>query len=43
VVAVAEACNIVSKLHIPKEALLEAKIRKLGASIHDAKAKVARV
>lgn len=40
---VAEACKIVLELHIPKEVLLEAKIRKLAAGMGDAKVEVARV
>lgn len=38
-----EAWRTVSKLHIPKEAPLEAKIRKLVVSIRDAKVEVVRV
>ncbi len=36
------ACKIVSELHVPKEAPLEAKIRKLVVIICDAKEKVER-
>lgn len=38
---VAEACRSVSELHIPKEVLLKAKIRKPAASVRDAKVDVA--
>lgn len=37
---VVEACKLVPKLHIPKEAQLEAKVRKLAASMCDSIAKV---
>lgn len=40
---VAEACRTVSELHIPEEAPLEAKIRKLAAGVRNAKIEVARV
>ena len=40
---VAEVCRIVSELHIPKEAMLEANIRKLVASIRNANVEAARV
>jgi len=39
----AETCRIVSELHIPKEALLEAKIRKFSMGVRDANEEVARV
>ena len=42
-VGVEKACRTVPELHIPEEAPLEAKIRKLVVGIHDAKAEVARV
>lgn len=42
-VAATKACRTVPKLHIPKEAPLEVKIKKLVAGVHDAKALVARV
>lgn len=40
---VAEACKIVSELHIEEEALLEAKINKITVGVCDAKTEVARV
>ena len=40
---VAEACWTVPEFHIPEEASLEAKIRKLVSGMHDAKAKMAGV
>lgn len=40
---VAEACRTVRELHVPEEALFEAKIRKLATGIRDAKAKMDRV
>jgi len=43
VAAVAEACRKVPELHIPEEAPLEAKIRKLFVGMWDAKEEVARV
>ena len=38
--AVAEACKTVPKLHIPKDAEPEAKIRKLAVDVCDARAEV---
>lgn len=40
---VAEACRTVPELHTPKEASVEAKIRKLVVGVCDAKVEVARV
>ena len=39
---VAEACRTVPELHIPEETLLEAKIRKLAACVHDAKTEMTK-
>lgn len=40
---VAEACRTVSELHIPEEASVEAKIRKLAVGVCKAKTKLAKV
>jgi len=39
---VVEACKIVLELHIPEEAPLEAKIRKLAAGVCDARTEMAK-
>ena len=41
--AVVEACKIVPKIHIPEDAQLEAKIRKLATGVCEAKVEVAWV
>lgn len=41
--AIAQACKKVPKLHISDDAQPEAKIRKLVAGVHEAKAKFGRV
>ena len=42
-VVLVEACRIFPELHIPEEASLDAKIRKLVAGVHDEKTEVAKV
>ena len=41
--ALAKACRMVPKFHIPEDAPLEARIRKLATGVHDAKDKVANL
>ncbi len=38
-----EACKLVPELHIPEDAQLESKVRKLANGVHEAIAKVGRV